>query len=77
MLSIDLPANRFNSGLGSKLSTWLTPPQRKIQMTALAFGTVRGSRDVLLEAGGLDRRLAGQHRTQGQAGEAHARVGQE
>src|SRR2546427_2740587 len=36
--SIDLPAYLFNSGLMSKLSTWLTPPQRKIQMTDLALG---------------------------------------
>src|SRR5262245_42163485 len=33
-----LPAYLFSSGLGSKLSTWLTPPQRKIQMTLFAFG---------------------------------------
>src|SRR5436190_24366996 len=35
---MDLPAYLFNSVLTSKLSTWLTPPQRKIQMTDLALG---------------------------------------
>src|SRR4051794_35873382 len=39
-----LPAYALSSGLGSKLSTWLTPPQRKIQMTALALG-VKGAVD--------------------------------
>src|SRR5688572_25517431 len=33
---MDLPAYLVSSGLTSKLSTWLTPPQRKIQMTFLA-----------------------------------------
>src|SRR5262252_9500602 len=33
-----LPLYLFSSGLGSKLSTWLTPPQRKIQMTDFALG---------------------------------------
>src|SRR6266508_3781568 len=33
-----LPAYLFNSVFTSKLSTWLTPPQRKIQMTDLARG---------------------------------------
>lgn len=33
----DWPAYRSSAGLGSKLSTWLNPPQRKIQITALAF----------------------------------------
>src|SRR3989442_899061 len=36
--SMDLPAYLFSSGFTSKLSTWLTPPQRKIQMTDLALG---------------------------------------
>src|SRR6266542_3698984 len=36
--SMDLPAYLFSSGFMSKLSTWLTPPQRKIQMTDLARG---------------------------------------
>src|SRR6185503_17495773 len=35
---MDLPAYLFRSGFTSKLSTWLTPPQRKIQMTDLARG---------------------------------------
>ena len=34
---MDLPAYFVSSGLTSKLSTWLTPPQRKIQMTLFAF----------------------------------------
>src|SRR5262249_49810160 len=38
VLSMVLPAYLFNSGLGSKLSTWLTPPHRKIQITDLALG---------------------------------------
>src|SRR6266545_2353304 len=37
-----LPAYLFNSGLTSKLSTWLTPPQRKIQMTDFARGVKCG-----------------------------------
>ena len=41
--SIDFPAYLVNAGLGSKLSTWLTPPQRKIQITDLAFATRCGS----------------------------------
>src|SRR5437868_15346037 len=36
--SIDLPAYLFSSGFTSKVSTWLTPPQRKIQITDFAFG---------------------------------------
>src|SRR5206468_10494451 len=40
--SIVLPLYLFNSDLGSKLSTWLTPPHRKIQMTDLAFGGACG-----------------------------------
>src|SRR5438093_6251754 len=36
--SMDLPAYLFSSGFKSKLSTWLTPPQRKIQMTDFARG---------------------------------------
>src|SRR5439155_27066313 len=32
-----LPAYLFKAGLGSKLSTWLTPPQRNIQITDLAL----------------------------------------
>ena len=32
-----LPAYLFKAGLGSKLSTWLTPPHRKIQITDLAL----------------------------------------
>src|SRR5262245_47232831 len=36
--SMDLPAYFVSSGFTSKLSTWLTPPQRKIQMTDLARG---------------------------------------
>src|SRR5437773_10819643 len=35
--SIDLPAYLFSSGLTSKLSKWLMPPHKKIQMTDLAF----------------------------------------
>src|SRR5687768_7725565 len=35
---MDLPAYWFSAGLMSKLSTWLTPPQRKIQITDFAFG---------------------------------------
>src|SRR5436305_6423016 len=33
-----LPSYLFSAGLGSKLSTWLTPPHRKIQMTDFALG---------------------------------------
>src|SRR5687767_15833360 len=40
--AIDLPAYLFNSGLTSKLSRWLTPPQRKIQITDFAFGAKCG-----------------------------------
>src|SRR5688572_23315210 len=36
------PAYLFNSGLTSKLSTWLTPPHKKIQMTDLALGAKCG-----------------------------------
>src|SRR5688572_8080059 len=39
---MDLPAYLSNSGFTSKLSRWLTPPQRKIQMTDLAFGRDAG-----------------------------------
>src|SRR6266704_6849806 len=37
-----LPAYLFNSGLGSKVSTWLAPPCMKIQMTLLALGAKCG-----------------------------------
>src|SRR5439155_23775162 len=40
--SIDLPEYLFNSGLISKLSTWLTPPHKKIQITDFAFGVSVG-----------------------------------
>src|SRR5688500_12704694 len=40
-----LPAYLFSSGLTSNDSRWLTPPQRKIQMTLFAFGRVRGRPD--------------------------------
>ena len=33
-----LPAYSLSAGLGSKLSRWLMPPIRKIQMTFLALG---------------------------------------
>src|SRR5205814_498934 len=33
-----LPAYLLRTGFGSKLSSWLTPPERNTQMTALAFG---------------------------------------
>src|SRR5262249_42878178 len=36
--SMDLPAYFVNSGFTSKLSTWLTPPHRKTQMTLFALG---------------------------------------
>src|SRR5262245_61331619 len=39
---MDLPAYLFNSGLTSKLSRWLTPPQRKIQITDFACGVKCG-----------------------------------
>src|SRR5882672_6604721 len=37
-----LPEYWFKSGFTSKLSTWLTPPQRKIQMTDFALGAKCG-----------------------------------
>ena len=54
---------------------WLMPPTRKIQMTDLALGC---SWNAL---GGVpprraDDAVAGQHRAQRQAGEAHADVGE-
>src|SRR5579864_7982701 len=33
-----LPAYLFSAGLGSKVSTWLTPPSMNIQITLLALG---------------------------------------
>jgi hypothetical protein len=33
---MDFPAYLLSAGLGSNVSTWLTPPQRKIQITLLA-----------------------------------------
>src|SRR5438874_8478711 len=33
-----LPAYFVSAGFGSKLSSWLTPPERKTQMTDFAFG---------------------------------------
>src|SRR6266446_2538222 len=33
-----LPAYWFRAGLGSKVSTWLTPPNMNSQITRLAFG---------------------------------------
>src|SRR5690349_4436296 len=41
---MDLPAYLFSSGLTSKLSTWLTPPHRNIQITDFAFGGKCGPR---------------------------------
>src|SRR5262245_41861657 len=32
------PAYLLRAGLGSNVSSWLYPPERKIQMTLLAFG---------------------------------------
>ena len=37
-----LPAYRFSAGLGSQVSRWLTPPERKIQMTLFVFGREMG-----------------------------------
>jgi hypothetical protein len=37
-----LPAYLFSSGFGSKLSSWLTPPERNTQMTDFAFGAKCG-----------------------------------
>src|SRR6266516_7446191 len=55
--SMDLLAYWFSSGFTSKLSTWLTPPQRKIQMTDLARGGKCGlpSGGRQLEAGDSPR----------------------
>ena len=33
-----LPAYLVSAGFGSKLSIWLTPPERNTQMTLFAFG---------------------------------------
>ena len=71
----------FSAGLGSKLSRWLVPPTMNSQITFLALGGKCGC-----PSGGASRRgrplgprdaVAMQHRAQGQAGEAHAHVGQE
>src|SRR4051812_11372953 len=37
-LGIGCPCRRVSSGLGSQVSTWLTPPYMNRQMHALAFG---------------------------------------
>src|SRR5579859_1336314 len=37
-----LPAYLLSAGLGSKVSTWLTPPSMNIQITRLAFGAKWG-----------------------------------
>src|SRR5262249_28527000 len=39
---IDIPAYRLSAHFGSKLSTWLTPPIMKSQMTLLTFGAKCG-----------------------------------
>ena len=37
-----IPSYLLSAGLGSKVSTWLTPPCMKIQMTLLALGVKWG-----------------------------------
>src|SRR5437868_166803 len=50
-----LPAYLARAGLGSKLSTWLTPPHMNSQMTLFAFGVkwARPSGGAGFDAGGL------------------------
>ena len=77
---IVLPACLVSSGLGSKLSRWLTPPRIISQMTRFARGGKWG-----LPSGGTQpctgsarsHAVAVEHRARGQADEAHADVGQE
>src|SRR5213594_2370719 len=78
--SMDLPAYWFSSGLTSKLSTWLTPPQRKIQMTDLARGGKCGlpSGGRQLEAGDSPRATPSRNNiAESESGETHSGVQEE
>ncbi len=74
-----LPAYLVSSGLGSKVSRWLTPPFMNSQMTLLAFGGKCGLPSGGAQAPSEPRATPSrcEHGAQGQAGEAHAQVGEE
>ena len=54
--SMSWPAYLFNSGFTSKLSRWLNPPIRKIQMTDLARGVNCGRPFGGVNAGADEKR---------------------
>jgi len=53
------PWYRSRSGFGSNVSTWLTPPDMKSEITAVARGSKCGLRDATGESGGAGPRPHG------------------